>query len=225
MMRRAGVTAVLMCLSLSQPVWSDVARCDGLDVTVRDAGPDLGAICQSLTQAAQDLASCGGLAWHESLEITVVPELPQACLGIFHCSENRIEVMRPADYSGASLFSDGHPFNTIPAEDFFDSLIRHELVHAALVDMPCAFDGCPVGQEFIAYALQIAFLPDDSRALFATPPGAAPMPRERLNAITLAMAPDIFAVNAWQYFSERPDPCGFVGSVARGEVVLDFEQF
>lgn len=38
---------------------------------------------------------------------------------------------------------------------FFESVILHELAHAALDDMPCSFPSCIVGQEYIAYAMQI----------------------------------------------------------------------
>lgn len=219
-----GVThlvAVVLLLLVPAAVLAETTVCEGLDVTVRDAGADAGLVCEAVSSARDDLASCGGLGWSTPVEIAMVPELPGHCVGLFDCGTGRIEILSPSGYAVPDLFHPENPFGRLSPETFLRSVIRHELVHVALQDMPCPFDACPVAQEFIAYALQIEFLPEEARAVFAGEGVAAPVPRDRLNAMMLMMAPHIFASNAWRYFRQQPDPCGFVGAVARGEVLLD----
>ena len=54
------------------------------------------------------------------------------------------------------------------------------------------------------------------------------MPEKRIdhgeiNAVYAAFAPDRFAVKAWTQLMQRPDPCGYVGDLAAGQLFFDFE--
>ena len=48
-----------------------------------------------------------------------------------------------------------------------------------------------------------------------------PVPRDRVNAITLMIAPDRFARLAWAHYSARPDSCAFVAEIMRGTAPFD----
>lgn len=203
---------------LALPVQAEPFDCDGIQITSK---PGLhGPICRDARAAIADLATCG-LSVPMPLDIAVVEDLGENCLGIYRCGEGRIEILPPGRY--AAWQADG-AFADVSLEAFVSSVVRHELVHAALEGMPCPFDSCIVGQEYLAYGLQVMFLPPDDRAAFeASMPYEREISRDELSAIILAMAPDIFARKAWAHLKARPDPCAFAGQISRAEVLLDYE--
>ena len=201
------------------PLGADTSACPGTGVVTVDAGADAPAICDAVARIRGQLASCS-LTAPETVAVAVVPDLGEACLGIYHCGEARIEILPPAAYAG--MQGDGGAFEMIGPEALFESVLRHELAHAALDEMPCPFDSCVVAQEYIAYGMQIMFLPEADRAAFeAADTREGPVPRDMLNPMILMMAPDVFARRAWQHLTEQDDPCGFIDRVARGEILLD----
>ena len=103
----------------------------------------------------------------------------------------------------------------------------HELTHAAIEDAPCPFAACLVGNEYVAYVMQIMSLtPGQRRRLEGrTDLVGRRISRDELTSIMYFMAPDRFAVKAWMHFTQRDDPCGFLGQVVDGTVMLDRERF
>jgi hypothetical protein len=157
--------------------------------------------------------------------IAVVPGLEEHCLGLYHCGEARIEILAPGAYPERRMTGDGAAFGPVSPEAFFESLLRHELAHASLEDMPCPFPSCIVGQEYIAYTMQVRFLPEADRIAFEAEAAVeGHVSPDILNPMILMMAPDIFAQRAWAHLSQRDDPCAFIGQIARGEVLLDYER-
>ena len=159
------------------------------------------------------------------ITITVVPELEEQCLGVYHCGEGRIEMLPPDAYADLRNRTGASAFAAVSADAFFESVLRHELAHAALDTMPCPFKSCITGQEYVAYTMQVRFLPeDDIRAFEAASSDSYRVTRDALSPMILGMAPDLFAQRAWQHLSQRDDACAFIGQIARGQVLLDRER-
>lgn len=202
---------------------ADPVPCDDPRFAVEGGGDAHAAICDAAQTAATQLSSCE-LEITEPVVISLVDRFEVECLALFHCDERRVEIMHPDAYADLLAEGRGGAFAPLSPDAFFQSLMRHELVHAALTDMPCPFESCLVGQEYIAYTLQVRFLPDVDRAAFeAVDPHDGPVSRDVLNPIILMMAPDVFARRAWQHLTERPNACAFIGQIARAEVLLDYE--
>lgn len=194
--------------------------CDGIDVTIETEDADLaGRLCALAETSAASLAECN-LAVPHPLQIEVKQSLDWNCLGLFHCGTSRIELLDPASFARA--VEDEGPFAGIPIAHHYDSVLVHELAHAAYDDRNCPLATCPVNQEFIAYAMQVRSLSHADRVQFeASSPIEPSEARRYLNAGMLAMAPDRFAFAAWWHFSRQEDPCAYVGAIAAGDVLLD----
>lgn len=114
----------------------------------------------------------------------------------------------------------------LPSDEFFKSIAVHELAHAATENMPCPFEACIVGNEYVAYVMQIMSLSPSAQRRFTeqADPGR-PIQRDELNLIMYLMAPDVFANKAWMHFTQRDNPCSFAGQIVNGTVLLDRERF
>lgn len=115
-------------------------------------------------------------------------------------------------------------FSVLPDDAYFESVIAHELVHAAYDSVPCPFTACIATSEYLAYALQLRGLPDDLRTRFEEASGLdRRVTRDEINAMFLMMAPNKFAAKAWTHFSQSPDPCAYAGQIMDGSIYFDFE--
>ncbi|MBO6626728.1 MAG: hypothetical protein JJ938_17785 [Roseicyclus sp.] len=209
--------------ALAAPLIAETVDCANTQVRVENAGSDAALICGLVAEATDQLASCA-LTVPEPLTISIVPELEEYCLGIYHCGEGLIEILPRDAYSGRLRPEEAGAFHGVSTDAFYASILRHELAHAALDSMPCPFGTCLVGQEYVAYTMQVRFLPEADRAIFeAAALQDGPISRDALNPIILMMAPDVFARRAWQHLTERNDPCALIGQIARAEVLLDYE--
>jgi hypothetical protein len=204
------------------PLSAEPLACPGGRVLTENAGADAARICTAAARATDQLATCG-LTVPAPVTIAVVPSLEAHCLGLYHCGEGRIEILAPDAYPDQRENGEAAAFAPVSHDPFFESVIRHELAHAALEEMPCPFVSCVVGQEYIAYTMQVRFLPEADRIAFEEAAAVeGQVPRDILNPMILMMAPDVFAQRAWIHLTQRADPCGFIGQVARGEVLLDY---
>ncbi|AKI02612.1 hypothetical protein IMCC20628_03930 [Hoeflea sp. IMCC20628] len=144
-------------------------------------------------------------------------------MGIYHCGAGRIEILTPA--SVESLRRDDSAFSSIPTETFFDSIVAHELAHAAYDAVPCPYSDCLVTSEYVAYAMQVYSLPPPDQKAFAENFALEDrVSRYKISAISLMMAPDQFARNVWAHFSQREDGCAYVADMMRANFYLDTER-
>jgi hypothetical protein len=218
--RGLGLLALVLA---ADPAHAEPLACPGGAVLTINAGDDAPLICAMAETVRAQLASCT-LTVPAPITIAIVPDLIDHCLGIYHCGQGQIDLLPPARYAAMLESGEAEAFAPISPSYFFESVLRHEMAHAALDEMPCPFDTCIVGQEYIAYTMQIRFLPDADRAAFeAADRVEGRVSRDILNPFILMMAPEVFAHRAWQHLTERPDPCAFIGQVARAEVLLDYE--
>ena len=220
---RPALSALALSLTLA-PAGADPVACPVADVRVSGAAPELAArICDTAARAGEMLAACG-LAPGEPLDIRVVDEMEADCAGVYHCGERRIDVLSPE--AMARTDARGTAFAAVSPDAFFDSVIVHEMTHAALDAMPCPFPNCMVAQEYLAYGMQVMSLPPEARAGFETTAGLdRAVSRDELNVPILGMAPHLFAQKAWTHLTQRDDPCSFAAGVAEGAILLDREHF
>lgn len=203
---------------------ADPVPCTDLRFQVDADAETAEMICSAAHRAAEQLSSCG-LEISDSITFSTTDQLDAGCIGLYHCGEGRVEILNPDAYR--VLLEEGHggAFAHLSPDVFFESVVRHELAHVALADLPCPFESCLVGQEYVAYTMQVRFLPESDRLAFeAEDPHDGPVSRDVLNPMILMMAPDLFARRAWQHLTERPDACDFIGQIASGTVLLDYER-
>jgi hypothetical protein len=206
------------------PLAAEPYACPGGRLLVENAEEHAPLICALSERATAQLASCN-LTVPGPVTIAMADDLGEHCVGIYHCGQGRIEIMAPEVYTELRAGNARSAFAALPDDVFFESVIRHELAHAALQDMPCPFPACPVGQEYIAYTMQVMFLPEADRAAFeAAAPDEGAVSRDDLSHVMLLMAPDTFARRAWQHLNQQSDTCAFIGQIARAEVLLDRER-
>ncbi len=225
MHQRIFAGALSLALAASAPLWAQDVTCPGGGVTIQGAPERATAICEATAIATDQLASCN-LYVPDQITIEVTQSLPGNCYGLYHCEEDLIQLLPVSAYETYLDANPASPFGHLSPQVFFDSILRHELAHAAMNRTPCPFDGCPASQEFVAYTMQIYFLPDADRTRFETRLGEAgapdrPITRDSLNAMILMMAPEIFIENAYRYFARLEEPCALIGEIARGDVLLD----
>jgi hypothetical protein len=209
-------------LGLVTPVMAEDYTCPGGRVTIQGALDRAPAICDAAARATQELASCN-LEVPPGVTIEVTRSIPGECYGLYHCSEDLIQLLPLDAYETYLTGNPDSPFGHISPQVFFDSVLRHELAHAALHEMPCPYVACPATQEFVAYSMQIRFLPEADRAPFDARAATSERPTtsDNVNVMALMMAPEHFIEHAYRYLSEQDDPCGLIGSVARGDVNFD----
>ena len=148
-------------------------------------------ICEMASGAVAQLATCSVLI-DRPVVIEVVDRLPEGYIGQYHHGKYRIDLLSPR--AAQVYLETKNPMTVRHRDAFYQSIIVHELTHAALDDMPCPISGCYATQEYVAYAI------NEPIALFA---------------------PDVFMQKAWLHFSQQEDPCGFIGQIASGKIFFD----
>ncbi len=223
---RIFVNRFLICLlAIVAPLGaqSEPYACPNTAVTVDAGSPEAGKeVCDLVARASTQLASCS-LEITRPLTITLADSLSDDCYGQFFCEDDLIKVLSPQALAAA--VSDDSIYQALPDDTFFFGILVHELAHAATDDMPCPFESCLLGQEYISYAMMMQSFPDDQRTMLIQDRFQRQIYRDELSLMILAMAPEVFAQKAWLHFSQRPDPCGFVGQIVDGTVLLDTEHF
>ncbi|SEN00834.1 DUF6639 family protein [Palleronia pelagia] len=180
-------------------------------------------ICHIAAREIPKLAACN-VAVPEGVTIKFEHTLPEGCMGIFHCGEALISLL-PPDLM-AECRAPERAFVDVPDRPFFDSVVVHELTHAAYYTVECPFKDCLATAEYAAYAMQVRSLPPDAREAFeATSAYDQRIARDELNAIFYAFAPDRFAQKAWLHFTQRDDGCELIRQIMDGAVFFDWERF
>lgn len=214
-------------LTSTSSVFAEVTVCDGGDVPVSVNSKDSNItmlICEAVTEAQRVFEQCNVPALADPLRIDLVEDIPKQCVALYHCGEDYIKVLSPALMQSKRLAEGAFTF--LPIEQYFQSVIVHEITHAAFDAVPCPISSCVVGAEYVAYAMQVKFLSPEDRQRFVDLAGLdRKISRDELSALILYMAPHLFAQKAWTHLSQRENPCGYIGQITDGTVLLDFEVF
>ena len=181
-------------------------------------------VCSIAQQAAEQLVACNiQISDSRHVRIEVMTEMPEACLGLYHCGKDIIQIPTPDTMQ--SMRKADSSLSHVSRQRFFRSILTHELAHAAFDEQPCPFESCITASEYIAYTMQIMSLPDaDIAILEAGLDMDKKVSRDSLNPVTLYMNPDIFLSWAWIHLQQRPDPCAYIGDVMAGRIRMDYER-
>ncbi|MHA3978375.1 DUF6639 family protein [Halovulum sp. GXIMD14794] len=175
-------------------------------------------VCEAVSRVAPTLEACG-VAPDQSIDIVLVDALEAGCVGVYHCGERRIEALSPNALDD-SRSRDG-AFSSVSLGSYFDSVIAHELAHAAYDSVPCPLKTCRVTAEYIAYAMQVLSLPIADRTAFEAGIPDLEVSRSDFSTVLLGLSPERFAQDAWRHFSNHPRGCDYIRSLIAGEDFLD----
>ena len=216
------MTSLAVGAFLATQLAAEDFTCPGGAIVVQSAGDHSEAICRVASEATRQLASCN-LTVPSPITVEVTHEVPSGCYGLYHCGDHLIQLRPVGDYAAHLSSAPQSLFAHVEPDVFFESILRHEMVHAVLEATHCPFDSCPATQEFVAYTMQIMFLPDIERAPFdqRLAEVSRPVTRDSVNAIILMWSPETFMTNAYAYLMQQNDPCALIGAIAQGEVVFD----
>lgn len=212
----------ISALAWASPALPAALACPDPLFTVEAEDPAIAARgCKAAALAQETLGTCG-FAIDRPISIAIRDTLStEDCLGVYHCGEDRIEVLAPAAMS--DRLGDG-PFAVLDRRAYWASVIVHEIGHAAYDTVPCPFPACLGTAEYFAYTIQILSLPEAERDAFEHATGVAgKVSRDRFSGVLSMMAPDRFAGLAWAHLNQRPDACGYLQLIMDGRIFFDSE--
>lgn len=212
-------------LMLTSPLSAETLTCENPLVSVTSQQAKHAEIaCETVNQAIAQFEQCNMPSLSKPLDIHIVEEIEDGCVGLYHCGKGLIEVLAPS--SMASQLDPNGAFAFLPISGFFRSAIVHELAHAVSDGSPCPFEACLVRDEYLAYAMQVMSLTSDEQLKFSAIAGLdRTVSRDELSSIGLFMAPNLFSQKVWTHLNQRDDPCGFIGQLSQGKILLDRERF
>ena len=222
MIRNLISSAAILTFASISPLRAQGHACENGQAQVTAADPDLaGHVCTVVDRALDQLAQCH-LSQKAPLTINIVDGFKDdrpGCVGIFDCANNRIEILKP-EVMGKSL-EDNRRFSRLPLMSLFDSVVAHEMTHALLDQNLGEDSGNWTENEYMAYAMQMAFLSSEDRALFmqgftTDRPGSL----AGINILIMLLAPDAFAAEVWLHFSAKGNGCNFIGQLLSGEKAI-----
>ncbi|RBI84052.1 hypothetical protein DRV85_13640 [Rhodosalinus halophilus] len=231
-MRR--VTGLLVALALSQAAAAQAQPGSPVDcglpdraVRVEGAAPELAhRLCAAAERGIRQLDACG-LPTSPTMTIDVVAELTHAgipCLGGHECGADRVQLAAPEAFERA--LAPDSAFRALPRPEFYDSVLVHELAHAALDRQVCADPPCAAEHEYVAYSMQMQSLDPAQRARIVTAArGTDRVTETRLNEFIAFAAPETFAAWVWVHFSRPENGCAFIGRLISGEAQLGLGAF
>lgn len=185
-------------------------------VQTENAGALHATICDTARSAK---ATLQGLGLDLSRPVTIrladrIEGTPDGCIAAFDSGRGDLRILTPDCLS--ELDAGFGSFLDLPVDALFDSLIVHELTHAA-VDQSSA-DIEPTAHEYLAYALQLDSLPAVERQmLLGKTTVTGPVELDHLDPLLLWVHPVGFAVRAWRHFDAEPDKPAAVARILSGE--------
>ena len=178
-------------------------------------------VCDVVDRALPRLQACH-LDIRAPVHIVVSDNLagvPDGCIALFVCEQNEIRI-GTVDSVSRTLLPESL-FSSIEKNVFFESILVHEMAHAFFEQNACDRAKCAENHEYVAHAMQMAWLPEKERArIVAAYPVEHPIDPLRLNAFIAAFAPDRYAATVWQHFSLAENGCEIVRRLVAGEQSL-----
>ncbi|SNC74641.1 hypothetical protein SAMN04487881_2482 [Marinobacter sp. es.048] len=115
------------------------------------------------------------------------------------------------NFSQAQRVAGRHaPFGMFMSHEIWQSFIAHEVAHAvAQANFRLEKPGI-TAHEYIAYVVQLATLPKETREELLKRFDNSPFRHERqINRVFLELDPEVFAVKAYRHYLAQPDPSVF----------------
>jgi hypothetical protein len=228
-MRNAKITfnAIVTSLALlaAYSSYADMRSCGVPNVTVNfQQTADGELVCGAVRQATMLFDKCNLPRLSRPIRIAVVEDLSQGYVATYRRGDDMIEAL-----SASRMQERRDPngtFSYLTADDYFQSVVVHELSHAAADPTPCPFEACIVADEYIAYAMQVMSLGPEAQQVFENRFAFEdPVSAEELSVVLLFMAPHLFSQKVWAHLSQRDDPCSYIGQLMDRSLLLDRERF
>lgn len=199
-------------------------QCEGGRFSVEADNPDLAQqVCTSAEASLNTLRSCN-IPLNRQITIELTDTLKPGCMGVYHCGKDRIELLRPDVMEEVRTKSGSLTF--VEINTYFQSVLAHELAHAAYETVPCPFDNCLATNEYLAHTMQVMSLPpEDIATLEAQLDMQTNVPKDGINGFIYMMAPDAFLRKSWVHLQQRPDPCAYIEQIMEGRIYMDHERF
>lgn len=213
-----GVRGLLLAIiALVLPPAPQVAAdgpCPGLSLVVVAGAPreDRERICAAAARAVAFLARYGLSPQRAiAIDITQHPIDNQGfpAFGRYRSDIDRIEVMSfPAILAeGDAPKMLGEPFDRV----HYAGVVAHEVAHAVVEPRLRAKRFAVTPQEYLAYATQMAVLPDERRHRIIAATGVGPWEGgDAITSVYMAVAPGKFAVKSYLHLVSLEDPGAFV---------------
>lgn len=203
---------------------TETTSCPGVEISVRNADASLaGKVCAAAERATALLGDCG-IRQTRPVTVEIVEMFPDShgpCVASFDCGEDILQILPPDRLADPSIVAGA--FAEVPPEVFFDSLIVHELTHAFLHHTDPSIP-LRTAHEYLAYAFQLDSLPEEHRnTILDARTSPEPVTSSMVvNPAILLFAPQIFAANAWLYFTGVGERCNSVDRIRSGELLFSF---
>lgn len=199
--------------------------CENSVVSVSPQNSDKAAlVCQAAIRAEMLFETCNVPPLSRPIRIDIVTDLKPGFAGAYHRGEDWIEVLEAPLMD--AVRNPESAFGFLPIDEYFKSVVVHELAHAAFEAVPCPLASCVASNAYIAYAMQVMSLAPDAQLTFEKNAGLnRRISRDELSPMFLFMAPGRFAQKAWTHLSQRDHPCNYIGRITDGTVLLDRERF
>lgn len=203
--------AVSACTTSLPVAAAKTERCTASEHAIVVTGAhddDRKLVCAGAEQALDLLSRCE-IGPRETIDIRVQSEVRHPLAGlIFGYYDLQARHIALARLASIPELMQGTPYEGIPHRAFFQSLAVHEVVHSVMHQNLKQSARNQAAYEYPAYALQIASLPAEARALFLKAfDGERIRKAAPFSDTILAFAPHFFAARAYEHFAGSPDGC------------------
>ena len=180
------------------------------------------SVCATASVTLPKLAQCD-LRLSLPISITVLNDLPgvsDTCFGYYVCDGHQIFVRSPQGISEITELS--LLYEDMAPEVVFDSIVVHEVSHAAFEQTACEDALCLANHEYVAYVMQMwSFAPVVRQKIIKQFGQDEPVEPIRLNDLIAVIAPEKFAALSWQHFNQPGNGCEFVKKLVSGRASLE----
>jgi hypothetical protein len=197
-------------------------QCTEVPVVVTGASPmERRLVCSAAHGVLETLGHCR-ITPRRTIQVEVSAEVRQSLGGpnfvLFDTNQDKVRVTR---FARISALAKGTPYTELPQDEFYSSLIAHEVVHAVMhhnLKRPAA---SLAAYEYPAYALQIASLSPSTRQQFLRHFGEVAVgPDALFNNALLHFDPFFFAVRAYQHYAASANGCAHLSALLEGSVAF-----
>ena len=125
-----AITASLTALAF--PLWAGTLACAPHDVSVSyQEKSHAMMVCEATERAIALFDQCHVPPLPDKLHIDIVEDLTPGCVALFHCGQGKIDAL-PPELMETRRDPEG-TFSFLPSDEYFQSVIIHELAHAASI--------------------------------------------------------------------------------------------
>lgn len=205
---------------ISTSLRAEIVTCADPALLVDSEGEDMaGRVCAAAIAAKALLSECG-LVQTAPIVTRVVDSAEHptfgACAALFDLESGCIEVTGPDRLP--ALLPEGDARAELPPEVLFAAAITHEFAHVLVQQTAGEVNIGAAEQEFVANAFEMASLEPQWREMILSADPVDPHGAISLVHLSIyALAPRVFANNAWMLFDRPEFGCALVQKIVAGE--------